>query len=164
MATPTYTQIATYTFTNSTTQTITFASIPSTFRDLVFSFGGARTGGVADENMHIRLNGDTGSNYYWLRMRADSGGYASDGGADSQIQIGRFKLNELSTANFSVMDYSATDKHKTVISRSASSDDWVVASVGRWADTSAVTSVTFRWGTTTNFTSGSVLSLYGIEA
>jgi hypothetical protein len=61
------------------------------------------------------------------------------------------------------MDYSATDKHKTILSRANVAGTFTMALAGRWANTSAINQVSiFRTGQT--FSSGSVLSLYGIAA
>ena len=63
------------------------------------------------------------------------------------------------------MDYSATDKHKTFLTRIADKGgygDYVVAAASRWANTSTVTSVTV-FGTA-NFQIGNTFNLYGIAA
>ena len=64
---------------------------------------------------------------------------------------------DIATASF--MDYSATDKHKTVLIR-ANHPGETVACAGRWANTAAITSITIN--TASTFVIGSVFSLYGI--
>ena len=81
---------------------------------------------------------------------------ASSFGAGSSSS-GRFIL----TAQ--LMDYSATDKHKTVLTRSGTNLDGVEALAGRWANTAAVTS----WVILTSsaaFASGTTFALYGIQS
>jgi hypothetical protein len=63
------------------------------------------------------------------------------------------------------MDYSATDKHKTVISRFGSAARETQATASRWANTAALTSINFfqeSGGVT--FSTGSTFSLYGVIA
>jgi hypothetical protein len=60
-----------------------------------------------------------------------------------------------------VMDYSATDKHKTVLARNASTVNSVNAHAARWANTGAITSIVVLTESST-FASGSTFSLYGI--
>ena len=62
------------------------------------------------------------------------------------------------------MDYSATDKHKTMLSRGGSSSFGVGMNAGRWANTSAVTSVLVIGQSGLDFAAGSTFYLYGIEA
>jgi hypothetical protein len=59
------------------------------------------------------------------------------------------------------MDYSATDKHKTVLTRNNITDNNVTAIASRWANTAAITSVTVLSPSST-ITSGSTISLYAI--
>jgi hypothetical protein len=58
-----------------------------------------------------------------------------------------------------IQDYSATDKHKTWISRG--NWGWTSAFGGRWANTNAITSVKILVSGTT-FQSGATFALYGI--
>ncbi len=65
-----------------------------------------------------------------------------------------------------IMDYSATDKHKTILQRAGSpvNVEWAVA--GRVAITSAVTSITL-WSPDNGsdvWISGTTFALYGIAA
>jgi hypothetical protein len=62
-----------------------------------------------------------------------------------------------------IMDYSATDKHKTSLIRGNDAGAEVIAHAQRWASTSAVTSVRALI-TANNFASGSTFSLYGIAS
>jgi len=65
-----------------------------------------------------------------------------------------------SNAIAQIMDYSATDKHKTILTRTNEPDE-VWATACRWANTAAVTSVSFRYEST-SLASGTTVSLYGI--
>jgi hypothetical protein len=59
------------------------------------------------------------------------------------------------------LDYSAPDKHKTVLVRVDTSDTGTQASVSRWAATDTVTSLTVVTSGGAGFASGSTFSLYG---
>jgi hypothetical protein len=61
-----------------------------------------------------------------------------------------------------IMDYSATDKHKTVLARSNDASMVTYASASRWASTNAITSILIDPDSTTQIAVGSTLSLYGI--
>jgi len=61
------------------------------------------------------------------------------------------------------MDYSATDKHKTILNRVNAASSIVEAVAARWANAAAVTSVAVQTQTGT-FSSGMTLALYGVAA
>jgi hypothetical protein len=157
MPTPTYTPLATVTL-GSAAASVTFSSIPATYRDLIFVFNGTTT---IDDGVGLRFNGDTGSNYTNVRMFGNSGGTGSDTSTTTRIPTTAGN-SSLRTAFISqVMDYSATDKHKTVLTRNNITDNNVAAIAGRWANNAAITSVTVLSPGST-ITSGSTISLYAI--
>jgi hypothetical protein len=61
-----------------------------------------------------------------------------------------------------IMDYSATDKHKTTLVRSNNAADATEAMTGRYASTTAVTSIEIGLDGSLSFASGSTFSLYGV--
>ena len=157
MPTATYIALANLTLTGNDAE-IVFSSIPATYRDLVVIAYNKNATGIA--GCRMRLNGDTGNNYSYVSMDGSDAGATSGGQADSSLNIA-VSTNEFGTALFHIMDYSATDKHKTVLGRGNAGGIYTRAGAGRWANTAAVTSVTI----TTNaydFVSGSTFSLYGI--
>jgi hypothetical protein len=157
--TPTYTALATITL-GSTDSEIVFSSIPATYRDLVLVFEGS-TQAVGD--IWYRLNGDTGSNYSYVIMYGTGSAASSGSGtpAYGAMHYNNTTSRFMVTCNF--FDVSATDKHKTAISRGNQADGFVMSYATRWANTSAVTSLTV--GTNgTNYLSGTTFSLYGIAA
>jgi hypothetical protein len=134
--------------------------------DLVLVVEAVASTGTIDGR--IRLNGDTGSNYSWQKMIGNGSGSGSANvqSPDTAIRISDTALGSTTqalTAIIQIMDYSATNKHKTVVSRANNASTGVEAGAGRWANTAAVTRV--RFYTTTNLLGiGSTLSLYGIVA
>ena len=156
----TYDSIATTTL--STTQNeITFTSIAGTYTDLVI----VANGGVTSTNdIWLRFNSDTGTNYSRTRMTGSGSAAASTrNSAFDSILINAGTVG--SNANFiiNIMNYANATTFKTAVSRFNSSS-FVVASVGLWRSTSAITSVSLRAGSADTFTSGSTFSLYGIKA
>ena len=163
MPTPTYTALATVTL-GSSASSVTFSSIPATYRDLVLVYNGKATAGGSGNRM--RVNGDTGGNYALVRMYGYTGGTGSDVYTSG---VGYFDVSAMNTSdgNMSIMqfmDYSATDKHKTVLFRNQESGMLaVLASAGRWANTAAITTINV-FAASAQFASGSTFALYGIAS
>jgi hypothetical protein len=163
MSTPTYTPLAEVTL-SSSASSVTFSSIPATYRDLVVVFVAA---GSTTLQGRVRLNGDTGSNYNYVRM-SGSGSAATSASAASQTSGFLSAIAQATTTgalqmNINIMDYSATNKHTTIISRADQSANGTEAFANRWANTAAVTSVQILTSTG-NWASGTTATLYGIAA
>jgi hypothetical protein len=157
MPTSTYIPLQTITL-GSAASSVTFASIPQTYRDLVLVYNGNSSGSRADTL--INFNGDTTSgNYSAIEMQ----GNGSTPFSSTYLSAGTIDNVSKDIFTIQVMDYSATDKHKSSLVRSSNSGSLVRASAYRWADNSAVTSLTFKTQAR-DFTSGSTFSLYAIEA
>lgn len=161
MPTPTYVALQTITLGSSASEVV-FSDFPQTFRDLVLVFSGDGTSGGAD--IAIRLNNDTGSNYNRVFMIGNGSTTAS--GTSSNVS----RMDAMSAANgrqltltAHIMDSSASDKHKTVLTRDNDSGFQVGARAFRWANTAAVTSVQVLVSAG-SFTSGTTISLYGVAA
>ena len=157
MPTPTYTPLANITLTGSSS-TVTFSSISGAYRDLVLIITGTDSGGTRPA---IRLNSDSGLNYSYVKMTGNGSTATSATSNAFEVHLATFTSSTPATYIVNVMDYSATDKHKTVLVRSARSDSDTVAIANRWASTSAVTSITVL---DTTWASGSTMALYGIAA
>lgn len=152
-------QLATTTL-GSSASSVTFSNIPTKLnglylRDLILIYNGANSDSIA--GLFYRLNGDTTSgNYTRVVMLATSGGASSNTSPGNALSFGSTDRTSL-VAQF--LDYSATDKHKTILTRSGT-PNLVEAGAFRWANTNAITSITlFRDGGAT-INSGSTFSLY----
>jgi hypothetical protein len=152
------TALATITL-GSAASSVTFGSIPATYRDLrlVISGTSSTAAGVL-----WSFNGDTTDANYANVYMLGNGGSALSGSATSRSWSSIRGAN-LTQYEASVMDYSATDKHKSVLVRQSSAADSALAIAGRWANTAAVTSLAVSLGAAT-FSTGTTLSLYGILA
>jgi hypothetical protein len=163
MPTATYTPLATVTLASSASS-VTFSNIPATYRDLILVVTGT---GTINTNPTIQFNADTGNNYSNVWM-GGSGSSASSG-QNSSVNYNFAGAISPSQSNniLQIMDYSATDKHKTSLVRGNSADstlgEAVSAWAGRWANTAAITSVRF-FLSSGNLNTGTTLSLYGIVA
>jgi hypothetical protein len=163
MPTATYTPLANVTLA-STSTSITFGSIPATYRDLIVVFQGL-SGGVGNFQTRLRLNGDTGNNYNWQRMSGTgTSSFASTAASQNNLNL-TFAAEAQTTTQvqhrINIMDYSATDKHKTVISRADNAAQATEAVAGRWANTAAVTSVQL-FPSSATFGIGTTVALYGV--
>jgi hypothetical protein len=163
MATTTYEPIETYTL-GSAASSVTFGSggtIPQTYTDLVIVGNTKNTANNGDE-VGIRFNADTGSNYSRTRLYANGSSAASD--RSSNTNKGALGIN--STSEFTpfianVQNYSNSTTNKTVLSR-GTSPGYTSAYVSLWRNTAAITSITILPDSGTTFVAGSTFTLYGI--
>jgi hypothetical protein len=167
MATPTYTLIDSVTV-GSGISSVTFSSIDQNFGDLVLVGQIGSSGGLTRFSM--RLNSDSGTNYSRVYMQATDSGTinsAASTGANRLDMQGNTYTETALTSLFTaqLINYSSTNKHKIVLIRYNSMTgtfaEGVVALVGRYASTSAVTAIQI-YNTDYDFLVGSTLSLYGI--
>jgi hypothetical protein len=159
--TSTYEKIASQTGNGSAT-TITFASIPQTYTDLVLVMP-IFTSSNANES--VQINGDTGSNYSntWLTGNGSTA-VSSRNSNNTALTI---QVNIFSTSTspaFHIMNflnYSNTTTYKTILSRSNRAEQATEAFVGLWRNSAAITSISIASAT---FTTNSIFTLYGIKA
>lgn len=159
MPTPTYDLIASNVL-SSSASSVTFSSIPATYRDLVLVIQNSTSSG---SYLFYRINGDTGSNYPAVYMTGNGSSSSSSTNnfsyADLSFGIG---TPEGATVISNFMDYSVTDKHKTILSRTSKASAGVAAGVHRWANTSAINTILITQLGFGDFASGSSFYLYGI--
>lgn len=155
----------------SSASSVTFSNIPNTYRDLVVV--GVLSPSANYTQVALRVNSDSGSNYSNVAMVGKSWSPTEYSFADTTTQASILFTGAYSGANLmfitQIMDYSATDKHKTMLTRSQymySSETATVAVANRWANTNAITSVNIFAGPgyTQPFATGSTFALYGVIA
>jgi hypothetical protein len=163
----TYTLIDSVTLASSSAS-VTFSGISATGNgDLVLVAEGfsATTSGF----MRFTFNSDTGSNYPYVRMYGDGSSASSSAATLTAVMPTWIKWidSEKSTFISFISDFTATDKHKTVISRfnrtggAATSAAGTGAVAARWADTSAITSISV-FSADSTLGAGSTFYLYQI--
>lgn len=164
MPSKTYKALAEITL-SSQSSSITFNSIPQTYRDLVLVITGRSASSTLRARM--RFNNDANSNYSYVRMAANGSTpeYATES-SQQQIWLNwvtQAQITIPSTIIINIMEYSATNKHKIVLNRSDVSTNGTEALSNRWASNSAITSINIITDGN-NWAVGSTFCLYGIEA
>lgn len=158
---------------SSATSTITFSSIPDTYQHLQLRvYGKTNTTGTTSQNMAVRLNSDTGTNYAWHIVYGEGSTSVTDKqNSDTQHLFGNFltadATNRFSVLIMDILDYKSTNKNKVMRSltgfdNNGSGMAWFTS--GLWISTSAVTSLTIKQYGSSNLASGTVASLYGLRS
>lgn len=172
-------QIATTTL-GSATGTVTFSNIPQTYTHLQIrtSHQTARTVYPLDK-IFIRFNSDTGSNYSSHNLKGD--GASASAAPENVAQIVDADSSSTSAASgglvfgaliMDILDYTNTNKYKTVRSISGFDTNGTVSGYGgraallsgNWRSTNAITSITFTVDNAANYSANSKFSLYGVMA
>lgn len=162
----TYEAIATITVSGTTTQSVTFSSIPATYTDLVLVHS-VKTD-TSDTDVVMQFNGDTGSNYSNTFL-SGTGTTAVSGRVTNQTFLYCDSYGAALTTNYNaaiihINNYSNTTTNKTMLSRSNNAGLGVDAIVGLWRSTAAINSITLDLLGTRIISAGSTFSLYGIAA
>jgi hypothetical protein len=162
-----YTALANVTL-GSSAASVTFSSISQAYRDLVLVFQG--TSSVADRGLYARINSDSGSNYSYVSAYGNGSTAASESGTSSYILAHNGSASSTTVQSlivYNFMDYSATDKHKTILIRenqpSGSTYNDTAMLANRWANTAAITSISFIYSSG-NLNAGTTVALYGVSA
>lgn len=154
--------------------TITFSSIPSSYTHLQLRvFARSATASTGQDDLQIKFNSDTGSNYSAHRLYGQ-GTTASSGGFTSQsvVHLDEILCRNSNTASvFSgiivdILDYKNTNKYKTVRALGGNDNNGsgtIAFDSGLWMSTSAVTQLDLQVSGGANFITGSVFELYGIR-
>lgn len=151
----------------SSASTVTFSSISGSYRDLMLVVANLNSSG-ANTSMFVRFNSDTSASYSAVRMYGDGGSpgsYASSGNTFISL-TDNYSISSTSSANFviNIMDYSATDKHKSTLVRYATPNSGTEADVYRWANTSAITTILLTSFANPAWAAGTTFALYGVSA
>jgi hypothetical protein len=162
MALQSLTALANITLQGASSEVI-FSNIPSTYRDLII-VATSTTTVTSSGFATVRFNSDSGNNYSEVWMQSVSAPAGLNSGSFSngtEIGFG----GEFGQNIFQVMDYSATNKHKTVIHKWQTPTTTTSGSIlqirsSRWANMAAIT--TLRLGTSAgSYATGTTFSLYG---
>lgn len=159
------------------TSTITFSSIPATYKHLQIRYTGftARTGAGLDD-FNMRFNSDTGANYSLHRLYGNGTSATSSNSTSATSMIGisysgTTVANHPGSAVIDIHDYASTSKNKTVRSLSGIDVNGSVSGVpsymffnsGNWRNTSAITSISLYSDNGATITQYSQFALYGIK-
>jgi hypothetical protein len=164
MATNTYVALDKVTV-GTATAAVSFASIPSTYTDLVI---------VADFNYDtngiytkMTFNGDkTGTTYSFTYLTGD-GSSATSGRYANTPEIGAAYMATTSLRSAwiaNIMNYSNTTTYKTAMNKTAIGSGYVQVDLGTWRNTAAITTIDLTCSGAGKYPAGSTFSLYGIKA
>jgi hypothetical protein len=169
MPTNTYTPLATVTL-SSAAATVTFSSIPGTYRDLILEMNHRVDSSATAADSFFRFNGDTGNNYNHVFMSGNGSTTSSSSGTRTYLETNIDDTVNFSRNQLQIFDYAQTDKHKSGLMSEGLASFAVFRRAFRWASTSAITSISITAadrlgsGTPDNFAAGSTFSLYGVIA
>jgi hypothetical protein len=168
-----YESIATTVVGSGGTTTISFTSIPSTYKHLQLRIlsRSNRTAGL--DLLSMQMNGDTGNNYSDHELIGDG----TAAGVDKNVSYGKINLQREASDNLSagifspfvvdILDYGNTNKYKTVRylgGYDANGSGRIVFGSGLWQNTAAITSISLQGlEYTSNFNQYSSFALYGIK-
>jgi hypothetical protein len=156
----TYEPIATTTL-GSATATVTFSSITGAYTDLILIANGLSSD---SENIRIRFNSDTGTNYSNTVVYGTGSAVASARNTSSNSLImAALNSTQVGTIITHVQNYSNSTTNKTVLQRGNDTNLLVRADVGLWRNTAAITQIDLFVNAGT-ISVGSTFTLYGIKA
>jgi hypothetical protein len=159
----------------SDTGSVTFSSIPATYTDLLVSYSARsiRSGQRAD-NINIRFNGSSATNYSYRYLEGNSAAANSfSGSAQAQLIVGYSTAatatsNTFASGDIYIPNYAGSTS-KSVSSTSVtehnggtSGDAFILAFAGLWSLTNAITSVEII-SQVASFATGSSFFLFGIS-
>ena len=156
----TYTALATTTLSGGETE-VTFSSIPQTYADLVLVIDGTAS---TDTNILAKINGSTADMSTVYMYGSGTAASGNSGGASNVAVLASVGPSHfVSVVNF--LNYSATNKHKTFLTRANNLDfngtGAVLAYCNRWGQNTPINSISGTISGT--LSAGTTLSLYGIE-
>lgn len=159
----------------SDTASVSFSSIPGTYKHLVLWVQSRGDGAVVTETIPVRFNSDSGANYDLEVLYANDTTVAgaSVNGAIS-MQLGLQPGTSVARANLAggnvilVPNYAGTTFEKGAFGFGGQADStaancYVHVRWGAWRNTAAVTAITLLPATSTNFKTGSRFTLYGVS-
>ena len=163
-----YNSISTVTV-SSPVSSISFTSIPATFTHLQIRGIASNTANI-NEGYRFRFNSDTAGNYSAHRAIGDGTSIAADGNANISYAGEASSTNSpvpqtFSTLVYDVLDYTNTNKYKTVRALSGKDTNGggkMTILSGNWRDTAAITSITI-FTIDANFAQYTQFALYGIK-
>ena len=156
----------------SNTYNVVFASIPQTFTHLQIRVFGRDGGSGFPQDIYMRFNGDSGSNYSRHRLIGDGSSASALGQTSvSYIECGLAPVaattaNVESATIVDIFDYANTNKNKTIRSLNGldvNGSGYVGLFSGAWLNTAAITSIEIGFASGVAV-AGNNFQLYGIQS
>jgi hypothetical protein len=162
-----YESIATVTVGSGGSSSISFTSIPSTFKHLQIRW--IALNGTSPGYTKINFNSDTGANYAWHQIYANGSSVVAAGGGSKTFAIADESVGgATSTAGVAVADileYTNTNINKTVrvlSGRDQNGSGNIVFNSGAWFNTAAITRIDLTFSSS-NVAQYSSFALYGCK-
>jgi hypothetical protein len=165
-STSSFESIATVTVGSGGSSTVTFSSIPSTYKHL--QIRSLNLCSVGADDIRIRFNSDSGSNYRHHYLYGSGSSAVAGGAAATYAAIGLTSLSTTSPTAFvtDILDYTSTSKNKTTRSLCGTDNNgsgYVLLYSGLWfATPAAITQIDISPNSGT-FNQYSSFALYGIK-
>lgn len=151
----------------SNTASVTFSSIPQTYSHLhlrmFFNLSGSN-------NIYIRFNGDTGSNYSYAYLFGNGSSASANGAGTQTGAVNSYMLTSSTVYGINIsdiLDYTSTNRNKTIRSihgmKQPSSDGNASLYSNLWVNTNAITSITILAFGGENLLANSSFALYGVK-
>jgi hypothetical protein len=161
-----YNSISTTTVGVGGVATVTFSSIPSTYKHLQIRYSAISAGTYSADNV-VRFNSDSGANYA-IHALYGTGAAATSVGFTSQTNMSAGTTPDATypcVAVIDILDYANTSKYKTMRSLSGvdrNGSGYVFLHSGLWMNTAAISTITIA-ATGGNYSQYSSFALYGIK-
>lgn len=161
MATPTYIPLGTITL-GTTTSSVTFSNIPQTYKDLIMVARAKSTSGAYDQA--IFFNSESSASTHDCDIMWGDG--STTGVFTSSYIIdfyGSVTTDDTAFTTLHIIDYSATNKEKTYISRAGRTTSGIDMVTGCWANQAAINKIKYFLNGGGIFAVGTTVSLYGVH-
>ena len=168
-----YESIATVNVGSGGSSSVTFSSIPSTYKHLqIRAISRTDRASSAGDGGLMQFNSDTGANYAYHYLQGDGSSVAA-GAASSNTSILFSRSSSASQTSgifgvtvIDILDYANTNKYKTTRNlggNDANGSGIVSLLSGLWMSTSAITSITLDQQNGPNWVQYSSFAIYGIK-
>ena len=174
-STNSYESIQTYTVGAGGQASISFSSIPSTYKHLQIRSLGRTDRAATTDNLKITINSDSGSNYFLSHFILGDGASASAGNDGAGTYALNYRLTGASAASSifgavitDILDYTSTNKAKTIRAlgaqdRNGAGEIFFSSALWNPSTPAAITSITLAPLIGSNFVQYSSFALYGIK-
>src|ERR1035437_3968513 len=150
----------------SDTATVSFSAIAGTYRNLKLVITGRSSSG---SDFYLQFNGDNGSNYddYYSYNGGTGSGYATNLPHWGSVAPNAAPTHQAGSTDLMIFDYARTAWYKNILSIAARKDlattGYILEFGGTWNSTAAITAIVVGLCDGSNFKTGTVLTLYGIN-
>jgi hypothetical protein len=151
---------------------VSFSSIPSTYKHLQIRMFARSNRATNPEYLKINFNSDTATNYSWHYLQGNGAGANIGAGASATYMFSQYYSGAAQNANdfgagiTDILDYANTNKYKTIrdLAGYDNNGDGIISfQSGSWRSTSAVSSIQITPGGGTTIGQYSSFALYGIK-